>query len=329
MNGREEHELQFQKIIVNKLLSLPTYVTEWYNNLLASGMSIRTCSTYIYGINDFLTFVNSVNQKDILPQELTPAILDQYFISLKTIRDEKGNTRRASDSRSTTMWYLLKNFFEFMTNREYIEKNYINNITRPKNKDLERINEHRVLLSKDDFTKIMNAVSNNRGTNRRRDALIMALLMTTGMRESALIEIDLQNIDIETQKLYVIDKGEKRHEYNLSDNVMMLLHHYLVQRSSVDPDDVLKPLFINKQGKRISVTTVVTTVGKYTKQALGRKLSPHKLRAGFCSILYEESHDIEFVRRAVGHSSSATTQRYIVTRNAEKEKASQIMDSIF
>ena len=65
-----------------------------------------------------------------------------------------------------------------------------------------------------------------------------------------------------------------------------------------------------------------------TEIALGRRLSPHKLRAGLCSILYDETHDIEFVRRAIGHSNVATTSRYIHTNEDEKQKASNIMEKL-
>ena len=69
-------------------------------------------------------------------------------------------------------------------------------------------------------------------------------------------------------------------------------------------------------------------IQKYTEQALGKPLSPHKLRAGFCSILYSKTHDIEFVRRAVGHSNIATTTRYIVTDGSERRKASKLLRDI-
>ena len=55
-------------------------------------------------------------------------------------------------------------------------------------------------------------------------------------------------------------------------------------------------------------------------------VSPHKIRAGVASILYEETKDIEFVRRAIGHTNVATTQRYIRTENKEREKASKLLE---
>ena len=89
-----------------------------------------------------------------------------------------------------------------------------------------------------------------------------------------------------------------------------------------------KALFVDKDGDRVTRSTIDNIVNKYTKAALGKPLSPHKLRAGFCSIMYNKTHDIEFVRRAVGHSNISTTQRYIVTSKEEKRKASEIMDKI-
>ena len=67
---------------------------------------------------------------------------------------------------------------------------------------------------------------------------------------------------------------------------------------------------------------------KYTKKALGKAMSPNKLRAGFCSILYDETHDIEFVRKVVGHAKIETTQRYIATKGSEKKNAAAIMDKL-
>ncbi len=328
MNGRDEHEAKLQAYTRHLLRDMPQYVTEWNNNLIASNKSAKTCNSYVLTVRHFLASI-SEDVKSVKPSDLTPVYLDKFFISLKTKTDKYGNIQQTSDSQLTTSWFILKNFFEFMTNRGYISKNYVKDISRPKNKDLARINEHRILLSKDDFEKIIASVSRSRGKNKRRDMLIITLFMVTGMRASALMEIDLNNIDLKNKKLYVIDKGDKRHEYVLSDRVISVFKDYFKQREDVDPSYNKKPLFINIRGERVSMSVIKTTVTKYTEQALGKKLSPHKLRAGFCSILYNEMHDIEFVRRAVGHSSSTTTQRYIVTGNVEKEKASQIMDSIF
>jgi site-specific recombinase XerD len=87
-------------------------------------------------------------------------------------------------------------------------------------------------------------------------------------------------------------------------------------------------LFVTEKGNRLASVSISRLVEKYCEEGLGYKISPHKLRSGFCSILYNKTHDAEFVRRAVGHSNIATTQRYIKTNDNEKEIASNIIGGV-
>ena len=86
-------------------------------------------------------------------------------------------------------------------------------------------------------------------------------------------------------------------------------------------------LILSNRGERMTGQGIIAIVKKFAEEGLGYKISPHKLRAGFCSILFEKTHDIEFVRRAVGHEQVVTTQRYIVTDNKERKEASEIIGS--
>ena len=203
-------------------------------------------------------------------------------------------------------------------------------ITKPKNKDLDRINANRVVLTQNDFRKIFSVVE-ILGTpfQRERNGAIMSVLMTTGMRRTALCNILLEDYDEVNKRLVVIDKGNKRHEYELTDTTNMLIKRWLSYRDKKMAKYRNQHLFITYYGNPLSGDEVYEMVERYTKAALGKALSPHKLRSGYCSILYKKTGDIEFVRRAVGHANVATTQRYIVTRGEEKKKAAEIMGSIF
>lgn len=63
---------------------------------------------------------------------------------------------------------------------------------------------------------------------------------------------------------------------------------------------------------------LITNLAKKAK--LSRPVSSHDLRATFATAAYEVSHDIEAVRRLLGHSDIKTTQRYI-GRTAEQMRA--------
>ena len=179
---------------------------------------------------------------------------------------------------------------------------------------------------------ILNSVKKSAGSINKtsrlfseRDMAIMVLFMTTGMRRAALSQIDIDDIS-EDNILRVIDKGNKIQEYYLSDNVITVIAQWMYAREQMKIKDK-SALFISKNGTRMTGQAICDVVSKYCEDALGYKMSPHKLRSGFCSIMYKETGDIEKVRRMVGHANISTTQRYIVTDNKERIESSKIMDS--
>ena len=330
MNGRLEQEQLVQRRIERKLKKLPAYVRDWYYSLCASDISITSCDMYINKIKLFLQFC-SADVQNVDLSTITQEMVDRYFISVKT--KTSGNEMvRTSDSHQQTTWCALNSFFNFSVNRGYIKQNFMAQINKPKNRDLDRLNQTRKLLTARDFKKIMTEVEKD-CTNRDRNSLVIAIFMETGIRLSALIAINNEDIDLENRILRVIDKGDKVHEYYISDTLLEYIEEYnhfksrdrMFRDYSYYDEDAL---FVERSGHRISRKTVVGIVNKYSKKALGYVISPHKLRAGFCSILYDKTHDAEFVRRAVGHSNLATTQRYIVTDGKERQKAANIINDI-
>jgi site-specific recombinase XerD len=332
MQGRLEHEIKIDNYISEKLSGAPGFVSEWHMNLKASKKTAATRKDFVCKI---LNFLSKVNVTDI--SQFNLPMIERYFISTQTKQDNNGNTVYTSDSYQQCVWIALNNFFGFLYKRNYISENFMNNIDKPRNHDLERINEHRVLLTKKDFKRIINAVENGTGSDtakahqlnvKSRDKLIMSLLMSTGMRESALTEINMSDIDMENKMLHIIDKGNKKHTYPLSDNIIDLINEWAARREIILDGENSDALLITEGKKRLTQNGLAAIVKKYTMGALGKALSPHKLRAGFCSILYAETGDAEFCRRAIGHSNISTTQRYITTGNNERKRASEIMSFI-
>ncbi len=330
MQGRLENEIKINQSVDEMLKTLPSYVTEWYLNLKASRLTATSCQEYIRKIRKFLEYINE--EANVSPDDITLQACESYCISCQTRKNDNGMTVYSSDSYQLGIWYALNNFMKFMSNRNYIEQNFMDYISKPKNKDLDRINENRVLLTQRDFQKILKTAkeydSIMNGIFNNRNVLIVLLFMTTGMRKTALSEINIDDINIGEKTLTVIDKGNKRHTYPLGEQVIDYLDKWLIDRNKLNPNTINNALFINRYGNRLSSHRISTIVVEICEETLGKRLSPHKLRAGFCSILYNKTHDLEFVRRTVGHSNIATTQRYITTDGTERKKALQIMSDI-
>lgn len=331
MQGRLENEMRIQQSTDELMKEMPDYMQEWYINMKASRRTASSCQDYARKIRKFLLYIHD-NPKEITPDMITLQACESYMIACQTKTNEEGMIVYTSDSYQQGVWCALNSFMKYLQKRNYITHNYIMDIEKPKNKDLDRINQDRILLTQKDFQKILKSAKSGsefmNGVFNNRDILIILLFMTTGMRKTAMSDINIEDVDIEKKTLTVIDKGNKIHTYVLNEQVMFYLNGWLQDRVKLLTNNTTNALFVNRYGDRMKGPAIYDIVVKHCNNALGKKLSPHKLRSGFCSILYNKTHDIEFVRRVVGHSSIITTQRYIKTEEKEKEKATQIMGDI-
>ncbi len=341
MNGRLELDIKIESEVEELLKACPEYVREWYEVLLASGKTAMSCKGYVNMVKKFLKSIDD-DTSGIEIDDITQKSVLDYFKSIKTkktkIDNGKYELKETSDSYKQTIWCCLNNFFSFMDKQGYIDKNYMEIIDKPKNKDLVRINENRVLLTKEDFKKIIKTIEMGYGDNSRslsqqgimlnRNLCIFYIFMTTGIRRSALSSINISDINFDNNELKVKDKGNIWHSYQLTNLTIEYIKDWLFDREDIIKEET-DALFISRNGRRMSSQAIYDLVVKVCDEALGYHISPHKLRSGFCSIMYNETNDIEKVRRMVGHSNIATTQRYIVTGGNEKEEASAIMTDIF
>lgn len=179
----------------------------------------------------------------------------------------------------------------------------------------------------DDLNKVLTVAKKKSTVWGNRDYTILYLFMVTGMRNSALTEINIDAIDWNKGILTIIDKRDKQHIYYLTDKTKEILLDWLKCREKIIKGEShsTDALFISRKRTRISKNAIYEMVKKYTEEALGEEYSPHKLRAAFVSLYYDKTKDIEATRRAVGHSSVSTTSLYITMKNNPREEAARYM----
>lgn len=318
MAGRSENSIKFNKNIEDILQNFPDFAIEWARNMEAGGKTGQTRVVFVRIIRRYLRFVDR-DTKGIEPDQLNVRKTQEYLISIKKTS--------SSDSYQQQVWCCLNNFFKYLVMSGYKEGNPMEIIDKTKNHDLDRINHNRLLLTENDFNKILGEIKKEKDYKfQNRDMAVILIFMYTGIRKTALSEIDIDDIDFENRVLKVIDKGNKYQVYPLDDEILGVIRLWMTERIQYKLDKT-NALFVSRIGTRITGTTIDNIVAKYSLEALGKKISPHKLRAGFVSIYYNKTKDIEATRRAVGHSNIATTQRYIVTDNKERQDAISYMSS--
>lgn len=332
MKGRLENTIKTEKNTDYLLSELPQYVTEYYFNL-SSKREPKSCLEYIRKIKKFLEFVDKNNLKNIDFTSITDLTIARYMKKLETT-EKNGNIVETSFSYRKQNHTILKSFFTYLHKKGYIEKNPMELIEREVGRD----HPHRIFLKEDDLKDILSSVETGAGTKRMvsrqkewkdRDLAILMLFMQTGMRETALTEINVDDINFDTKTLTIIDKGHEHHVYVLSDKMLDVLQEWLYHREVflLDYEDT-DALFISVNRKRITSSAVSKIVRKYTTDALGYEVSPHKLRAAYCNILLNKTGNLYLVSKLVGHKRPDTTEIYLDdTSIKDKEMAAQLITS--
>jgi site-specific recombinase XerD len=139
-----------------------------------------------------------------------------------------------------------------------------------------------------------------------RDAAILELFYSTGMRLSELAGLNVDDVDAYSDTVRVFGKGRKERLCPVGTPAMEAIQRYR-QKAAVHQG----PLFLSKLRKRITTQAIADVVDKYWKRSgLPVHVTPHKLRHSFATHLLDNGADLRSVQTLLGHASLSTTQIY-------------------
>ncbi len=139
-----------------------------------------------------------------------------------------------------------------------------------------------------------------------RDAAILELFYSTGMRLSELAGLNVEDVDAYSDTVRVFGKGSKERLLPIGTPAMEAIQRYRL-KAGVHGG----PLFLSKLRKRITPQAIADVVDKYWKKSgLPVHVTPHKLRHSFATHLLNNGADLRSVQELLGHASLSTTQIY-------------------
>lgn len=262
-------------------------------------LSPATREAYQFDLQKFKEFlIRTKGSEPALDKVVTESIKD-YLHYLQSTRGYKSTTL----SRVIASIRVL---FEFGVMNGMLESSpaaFIHNPKLPKKLPIYLIDsELKKLLGAPDENDVMG----------KRDFAILVTLGFTGMRRQELVGMDLTSIDLERRTIKVMGKGSKERLIPMNEFVFGAINKYLDMRPITgDPEAV----FLNRQGGRLTGRSIVNIVRKYVRIAgIGKeKISPHKLRHTFATLLHMNDVDILEIKSLLGHSSITSTQIYTHT----------------
>jgi integrase/recombinase XerC len=143
-----------------------------------------------------------------------------------------------------------------------------------------------------------------------RDAALLEVLYSTGLRASELVALDWSVLDFNLGVVRVErGKGGKQRIVPVGNEALEALDTYRKEWRLPRLDEAA--VFLNQRGKRLNVRSVGRILDRCLKTAaLATKASPHALRHSFATHLLENGADLRAIQEMLGHASISTTQRY-------------------
>lgn len=324
MNGRLESELNKQKVIKAKLAKLPPIFTEFYSYMEEDDRSYNTIEHYIDYNVEFMDYITKGKRDDEYYKNVTQSNIRQFISSQRT-KEKEGEIVRTGDSILATRWSAIKKFFTFLNDLGFIDNNPVEGTKRPKVKT----NNEVTFLEEDEINKLFKNIK-EKSTERllNRDLCIFSLFISTGLRKSALVQINVEDVNFKTNTITVIEKGRKERSIGFGENMRQLLLNWIQDRRDYFDVGERGPLFVSQWNNRMSTKNVEMLLAKYINGVTDKHITVHKLRATAATQMGAHDVPVQVIKEILGHNNVNTTLRYVAALDKQKQEAINILDGI-
>jgi len=209
----------------------------------------------------------------------------------------------------------LRSFFKFLYKNNHIDNNPMTLISNPKaEKKLPKYLTYR------DLETIL-SVPNQDTDKGARDALILELLYSTGIRVSELVNIQMKSIDMSRREINVLGKGNKERIVLFGERCLSIMENYVNKHRFNINTKKSDYLILSVRGNKINDREIRKIIDKTVEEAgLKLQISPHVLRHTFATHMLNEGADLKTVQQLLGHESLSTTTIYTHTSNERLRK---------
>ena len=253
------------------------------------GFSDYTIKSYRIDLKEFYDFAKEDN--------IDIDLVRKY---LRELYEKKYSNRSISRKVSS-----LKSYFKYLESEGIIKDNFMRLISNPK---IEKTLPN--YLNYEDLEKLLDFPDKNNKYGLR-DALILEMLYSSGIRVSELSNMKVKDIDFNEKKILILGKGNKERYVYFGSKCMNLLNKYLELDHRDSPY-----LLIGKRTEKLNereIRSIVTETAK--KAGISVHVTPHTLRHTYATHMLNDGADLKSVGDLLGHESLSTTQIYTHVSN--------------
>lgn len=320
------------------LSDLPPYVKDFMRSIDTTTQP-RTRIAYAHDIKYFFEFLQSENpylkkkeMHDISYSDLdslSSRDIEEYLDYLSYyVRDGREYTNDNASKKRKLVG--IRAFFKYLYVNDCISQNITEKVKTPKIKEKTIVrmeaNETADFLDNVEYgSKLTQRQQKFHERDKTRDLALMTLMLSTGLRVSETVGLNIDDVDFDNSRVKVTRKGGNEAFVYFSDEATSYLMDYIEIRKKIVPVDGHEDaLFLSSQRKRISVRSVENLVKKYASVTTPlKKITPHKLRSTYGTALYQETGDIYLVADVLGHKDVNTTRKHYADIEQERKRGAR------
>lgn len=268
--------------------------------------SALTVRNYRHDIESFTTWcaLNAeISAEDFDPTTATAEDIREWIV----YRMEHDDISAASMNRELSS---LRSFYKYLRRQGLITQDIFKRITtlRTDKKLPSFVPETRMETLLDNIRES----SSEKDFTEQRNALIIALFYSCGIRLAELQGIHFGDFSADMATLLVRGKGDKHRMIPVLPELAERIEAYKNTLEELGfSTSAESPLILSKLGKPISRTAIQNIVkAKLGEANVQGKKSPHILRHTFATHLLNKEADMRDIQELMGHSSLKTTQCY-------------------
>ena len=217
---------------------------------------------------------------------------------------ESLNERGLSETRKNHHLVVIRNLLKFLQKEKGLNVMSYKKITKFKvrRKPVE-------YLTEEEITELIDSINTKTFSGKRLKALILSLL-STGSRISALVSLNIEDIDKE-EVAQVRIKGGKIDSIIFSRKAMIAIEEYVRERRKRgDKTNYLFSTF-GKNPKRWNPKDINRCFKGFAKKVgFKKRFYPHLLRKTAANLLYKKGASLSVVQKFLTHSSPSVTQNF-------------------
>lgn len=283
-------------------------ITSFIEAILSEkGYATNTSRAYLHDLTELATFI----RENFLPEREGQKAWDHFGadqIDSLMVRSYLGflskKNKKVTIARKLSS---IRSFFRYLIKHGIILDNPLDMVLTPKQE--KTIPSY---LTVDDMFRLLDSIGSDTLLDLRNRA-IFETLYSSGIRVSELSEMNVFDVDFDRCIIRVIGKGNKERMVPIGNKAKDAIKKYreMLVMENVVPANENRPLFLNKNGGRLTPRSIARVLDKIVKACgLLIPVSPHALRHTFATHMLDAGADLRVVQELLGHKSLSTTQKY-------------------